>query len=431
MERRLPLVQLLRPTSEQLQEHVISLATYLPRRHFHVTVVGDLDRSLQDVLTRNAIRWVNVDLSPSATARSRSDLLRLRRLLHTLQPALLHIHGYDLASLALAAADSLPTRPALVYTAHELSGYESGALALPWAARRRYRRLLGTMDAIITISNRDRQALATISPSAAAHAEVIPPGLDTRRLRPLTDPGLKRRQLGLMLDSAVVGAVASLDRHSGLDVFLEAAEIVSEDLPNVEFALVGQGPLRSQLEDEAHHRRLTGSTVFLGRRWDLPEVLATFNVVAVTTEAGGGVQTALQALALGIAVVATDTGGLREVLGELQDVPLVPPGDAPALAAAIKGHLEMIVPGSNPAGGMVTAEGLFMTERQMLVTTEAFDLDLPGSQATERKPLRTPGAQLARKYGISRMIRHTTAVYRRLLDDNHDASDEAATPDPD
>jgi glycosyltransferase involved in cell wall biosynthesis len=416
MDRKRSVVYLVRPTSEQLQEHVISLATYLPRRYFDVTVVGDLDRPAQDILTRSSVRWAKVDL-PVGRSWRRGDVARLGRLFEALRADLVHMHGYEVVGLGARASARLRVRPVLVYTAHELSGSESGALVLSWKARSRYRRLLSEMDLVITFSQRDRQALATISPEAAAHAEVIPPGIDTRRVRPLSNPGGKRRQLGLLLHSAVVGTVAQLEKHGGVDTFLAAAEIVSQELPNVEFAIVGEGALHEQFEQWAHRRGLTGSVTFLGRRWDLPEVLGTFNVVAVTTEAAGGVQTALQALALGIPVVATDTGGLREILGDLEDVPFVPPGDAEALAAAIKRHLETAVPRSKPAGGLITAEGLFMTERQMLVTTEAFDIDLPGVHPVERRVVRTPGAELARRYGVGRMIRHTTAVYRRLMGD--------------
>ncbi|MGD9519843.1 MAG: glycosyltransferase family 4 protein [Armatimonadota bacterium] len=416
MDSKLSVVQLLRPSCEQLQEHVLSLATYLPRRQFDVTVVGELDRALQDALTRSSVRWVNVDIASRGAHLQRRDLTRLRRLVESLRARIVHIHGHDVVAVGtgLAAGGSEPL--ALVYTAHELSGYQSGALALPWGERQRYRRLLSAMDAIITFSQRDRQALATINPGAAAHAEVIPPGVDTRRLRPLSSPGTKRRQLGLMLHSAVVGTVTELEKHTGIETFLAAAEIVTERLPNIEFVVVGEGSQRQRLEKEAHRRRLSGSTLFLGRRWDLPEVLGALNVVAVTTEADGGVQTALQALALGLPVVATDTGGLREVLGDLEDVPLVPPGDPQALADALCSHLEMPPQHVMPTGGLVTAEGLVMTERDMLVTTQAFDIDLPGAQPVERRRLKTPGAELARRYGIAPMIRQTVAVYRRLLE---------------
>lgn len=416
MADRHSVVHLLRPTSEQLQEHVISLATYLPRRDFDVTVVGELDRAVQDALSRNAVRWVAAELTPHGS--SRAHISRLRRLLTSLRASVVHIHGYEAAWPAARAVAGMNSQPALVYTAHELSGYESGALSLPWAARRRYRRLLSLMDTIITFSQRDRQALATLAPQAAAVAEVIPPGVDTRRIRHLNNPGAKRRRLGLMLDSAVVGVVAGLEGHAGLDTFLRAAAAVSEELPNVEFAIVGEGPLRPQLEDLAHELGITGATAFLGRRWDLPEVLATFNVVVVTTEAGGGVQTALQALSLDIPVVATDTGGLREVLGELEHVPLVPPGDVPALAAAIRQQLEIVGTGPDRSGGILTAADLFLTEKDMLVSTEAFDLDRPGAAPYERRPPpRTAGAELARRYGVGPMVRQTSAVYRRLVEE--------------
>jgi glycosyltransferase involved in cell wall biosynthesis len=409
------LVQLVHPRPEQLREHLISLVTYLPRRLFEVTVVGELDRALQDTLSRNAVRWVNVGMD--ATGPAREGIGQLRRLLAGTKAELVHMHGYPAAVAGVAAVAGWQPAPRLVYTAHELSGYESGALAMPWAARRRYRRVLARMDSIITFSQRDRQALAALVPQAAARAEVIPPGIDPRRIRPLADPGRKRRHLGLSLEAAVVGTVGELGQGSDLENFLQAAAIVNRSLPNVEFAMVGEGPLRPALEDLAHQLGLTGCTAFLGRRYDLPEVLATFNVVVVTTEAAGGAQTALQALALDIPVVAEDTGGLREILGGLPDVPLVPPGDPEALAAAIMDKLEAAPLPSRHSTAVVTAAGLSLSERDMLVSTEAFDLDRPGLEALERQPeTRTPAAELALHYGVGPMVRRTTQLYRSLLE---------------
>ncbi len=421
MAEKQVVVQVVDPATEQLREHVISLATYLPRRLYDVVVVGGLDRAMQDTLTRTGVRWVWLELE-----RVRAAAGQLRRLLQGWQPEIIHSHGARAAAVAMRAASRCGSSPVMMYTAHELSGYESGALSMPWRQRRAYRKMLLAMDRIVTFSQRDRQALGAIAPRAAAHAVVIHPGVDTRRVKHLADPGAKRRRLGLSLDAAVVGTVAELTPASRLDVFLEAAAQVNERMPNVEFAIVGEGRGRDDLEMLAHRLGLTGCTTFLGRRYDLPEVLATFNVVVVMTEAAGGVQTALQALSLDVPVVAVDTGGLREILGELPDVPLVGPGSADQLAAALMNKLEF-VPETAPQGsGVVTASGMAISERDMLVSTEAFDLDRPGLDAVDRRPApRSAGAELARRFGVAKMIRRTVAVYQDAVEERNNGQPAA------
>lgn len=397
---------------EQVVEHVFSLAAYLPRREFGVVVAGELDRAHQETLSRLGVRWVGLEMGGG-----RGRVRQLQRLIQSLRADLVHSHGVAAGEMAVRAAGECLPVPVKVYTAHELSGFESGAFSLPALRRSAYRRMLASMDAVIALSRQDRQALGALAPGAVGQVEVVPPGVDTRRVRHLTDPGYKKAKLGLGLNSAVVGAVVDLHPRSGVEVLLDAAAIVNEELPNVEFALVGDGPLEDHYRMMAHRLKLTGATVFLGRRHDLPEVLATLNVVVVASEAGGGVQTALQALYLEIPVVAVDTGGLKEVLEGVEGATLVPPGDARAMAAAIRQALEQVPQGRGSSRrGLVTATGLMLTEREMLVSTETYDLDQPGAAPEEKAPESgSAGQRVARQYSVGRMVRRTVHLYRRLL----------------
>lgn len=397
---------------EQVLEHVFSLAAHLPRREFGVVVAGELDRAHQETLSRLGLRWVGLEMDGR-----RAQVQQLRRLIDSLDAHLVHSHGMAAGALVVRALGDGWLMPVKVYTAHELSGFESGAFSLPPLRRSAYRRMLASMDAIIALSQRDRQALGALAPKAVGQVEVVPPGVDTRRVRHLTDPGYKKAKLGLGLNSAVVGAVVDLQPRSGVETLLQAAAIVNEELPNVEFAVVGDGPLEEHYRLMAHRLRLTGATVFLGRRHDLPEVLATLNVVVVASEAGGGVQTALQALSLEIPVVAVDTGGLREVIGAVDGATLVPPGDAQAMAAAIRQALEQVPERPGPSRRrLVTATGLMLTEREMLVSTEMYDLDRPGAAPEERTlEAGSAGQRVARQYSIGKMVRRTVHLYRRLL----------------
>jgi len=92
---------------------------------------------------------------------------------------------------------------------------------------------------------------------------------------------------------------------------------------------------------------------------------------------------------------------------------------AEQLAAAMMAKLEFVPEVIGRGSGVVTAAGLTVSERDMLVSTEAFDLDRPGLEAFDRRPVRrSAGAQLAQRFGVAKMIKRTVAVYQDAVDEH-------------
>ncbi len=414
---RISVVHLVKPTQEQIREYIISLTSWLPYRTYDVTVVGPLDRALQDALSRASVRWVNVPQARGGVSLWRHSLL-LSRLLRARQADIVHVHGYDQAWAALLAVRRLRRRPRLVYTAHELSQWPGRRTLRDRARLWFYRAAIQRMDCVLAFSAAERELLRELSPQAAERCQVVPPGIDTKRVRPLSSAGLKRWEVGLSPEAAVVGIVGELVRGFGMEEFLRAAARVAENLPNVEFAIVGEGPERAEFEQLAHELRITGCTAFLGRRADVAEVIASANLVVVPSEAFGGQQTALMALALDIPVVAFDTPALRELLGDMDDVPLVPPGDWEALAEAMETELGRVPEGASlPTGpGLPIGPGSFMAEKDMLVSMQAYDLDRPGAAPYDRTPLpRSRRARMAQSFSINKMVERVVRIYEQCL----------------
>jgi glycosyltransferase involved in cell wall biosynthesis len=116
--------------------------------------------------------------------------------------------------------------------------------------------------------------------------------------------------------------------------FLRAAKTLTEKFPHAEFVLVGDGPLRAELENEATELGLQGRVRFLGDRRDIPAVLASLDVSVVPSASESLSNVMLESMAAGVAVVATAVGGNCELGGDSRAV-LVPAGDAQSLAAGI------------------------------------------------------------------------------------------------
>jgi glycosyltransferase involved in cell wall biosynthesis len=137
-------------------------------------------------------------------------------------------------------------------------------------------------------------------------------------------------------DVVRVGMVARMNHgyknHSG---FLRIAVQVHKQIPNAEFVLVGDGPLRQELENEASSLGLGASAIFLGDRQDMPAVLASLDVAVNTSDSESLSNVILEAMAAGLPVVAYNVGGNSELLSQ-QPGALVPAGSETGFADAIE-----------------------------------------------------------------------------------------------
>jgi glycosyltransferase involved in cell wall biosynthesis len=133
-----------------------------------------------------------------------------------------------------------------------------------------------------------------------------------------------------------VGMVARMNarykNHSG---FLRVAKRINQQMPDVEFLLAGDGPLRAELEREAQTLGIGDRVVFLGDRRDIPAVMASLDVAVLTSDSESLSNAILEAMAAGLPVVAYRVGGNAELVNE-QRGELVSAGDEERYAAAVE-----------------------------------------------------------------------------------------------
>jgi glycosyltransferase involved in cell wall biosynthesis len=163
------------------------------------------------------------------------------------------------------------------------------------------------------------------SDRAGRKGVVIPLGIELGRF------GYPRPHRG-----RVIGNVARLVEQKDQRVLVDAAPAILERFPDARFVIVGDGPLRGELE-----RRAAGLPFeFTGERDDVPALLAGFDVFAFPSLFEGLCLAVIEAQAAGVPVVATPVGGIRETVVDGETGLLVPRQDPPALAAAVCRLLE-------------------------------------------------------------------------------------------
>jgi len=236
--------------------------------------------------------------------------LHLVRELRRTRPRLVHV--VDVWPLAFLAA-RVARVPRVLVTHHtpELPRSDN------FVGRALWRLGWWTKPQVIYTSAADREA-------DGRDGVVVPLGIDLDRF------SVERHPEG------IVGTVSRLVEQKGLDTLLAAVPAVVARRPDVRFVLVGDGPLRSELE-----RRAAGLPVeVLGERDDVPDQLARFDVFVLPSRFEGLCLAVIEAQAAGVPVVATPVGGIVETVVPGETGTLVPVDDPAALAAAISGVLD-------------------------------------------------------------------------------------------
>lgn len=189
-------------------------------------------------------------------------------------------------------------------------------------------------DRVIT-SGEAIRAIVVAAGVAPGRVIAIPAGVRLADFDGLQAGHEVARSLGL--ERPVVGSVAMFRGSKGHHVLLDAFALLRRHHPSAHLLLVGDGGRRQWVESLARERGLGDAVRFTGFRADVPALLSAMDCfVLASTRTEGVPQSLLQACAAGVPVVASSIGGIPEVVQDGVTGLLAPPGDAPALAAAIE-----------------------------------------------------------------------------------------------
>lgn len=243
--------------------------------------------------------------------------LRLRRALRAWPVELVHCHNP-----AMAAVTSLATirgrSPAALVSVHGVPDEDYRAAA-------RVLRLAGLPTVACGAG-----VAAGLQEQRYSVLATIPNGI-----APAPQPaerGALEREWGLSPGRRLVVSVGRLAEPKNHGLAIRALA----ELPDATLAVLGEGPLRAALEQEAERAGVRDEVVFAGLRGDAREIIGAADAVVITSHAEGLPLVALEALAAGTPIVATAVRGLRELLTDEETALLVPAGDARAVAAALR-----------------------------------------------------------------------------------------------
>lgn len=255
----------------------------------------------------------------------------LTRLLRRERPAVFHAHMSSPVACKWGLAAAVLARVPAVLGTVQVGAYEPPNRSAYWQLRA----LAARVDRYLAVSREIAAELTEGLGWPAAKVEVAYNAVDVERAAVPAPPGL-RAQLGGSETRSLVLTPARLDAQKGHEVLLEAIVEVPEAL----FVLAGDGPERGALEARAAELGIAQRVRFLGRREDVPQLLSACDVFALPSLYEGSSLAVLEAMAAGTAIVSSAIGGTEELIEDGRSGLLVAPGDASALAAALRRVLD-------------------------------------------------------------------------------------------
>lgn len=257
-------------------------------------------------------------------ARAR-DVVRRERI------DILHAHGYK-ENFVAAWISRLGDAAHVVRTQHgapePYTGWKRAKQILTEALDRFTTRY--ATDRVICVSHRLARGMRHYA--APQQLLTVHNGIEVERVRSSFSRAEARRRLNLPESAEVVGTAGRLVPVKRLDIFLQAARWLTNARPETRFVIAGSGPEEARLRELAASLGIADRVLFAGHRDDVHDVLRAMDIFVISSDHEGLPMVLLEAMALGVPVVARAVGGVPEVIEDGKSGLLVASADPEALA---------------------------------------------------------------------------------------------------
>jgi glycosyltransferase involved in cell wall biosynthesis len=328
------------------KRHLHELSVGLHARGWHVEVAcprvraeAHGDTSFWDDLSVAGIPLRPLPMERKVASRVNAEAIgTLARMIREASPRIDVVHAHSaiggaVARLAVLVAGLWGCRPAVVYTPHGFAFLDGSP------ARRRgflaVERILGlTTDRVIGVSPTEAEVAWRRRVVPRERAVAIPNGIDPTTM-PTSADGVRARAEEGWDTSPVVMTVARMTPQKDPSTWLRVAARIAASRSDVRFVWVWGGETAQEVRDEAHRLGIADRVDFVGYRPDARRLVAGANVFLLTSRFEGLPYSLIEALAVGVPVVATDVTGTRDVVRHGVTGLLSPAGDVEGLASHV------------------------------------------------------------------------------------------------
>lgn len=321
-----------------LENGMVNLMNRLPHERYRHTIVAltDADPEFCRRIRRNDVRVISLHKTPGHGVKLYP---RMWRLLRELRPQI--VHTRNLAALEMSVPAWAAGVPVRIHGEHGRDVDDpDGSNVRYQRVRRLYRPFVSRYIAL----SRDLQAYLNGPVRVPGHdVELICNGVDAERFHPA--PLREQIEGSPFNDPALwvigtVGRVQAVKDHVGLvRAFARMRREGGQSAQRARLMIVGDGPLRSEVEAAMRSERVADEVWLTGECGDVPQMMRAMNCFALPSLAEGISNTVLEAMASGLPVVATAVGGNAELVRDGKSGRIVPPSDVQALSDALLEYL--------------------------------------------------------------------------------------------
>lgn len=201
-------------------------------------------------------------------------------------------------------------------------------------------------------------------------------GVDLREFNPELNGSIIRKEFNIDEDEPIIGTIGRIDPEKGYECFLESARIILQDFKNVRFLVVGGAnnpSLEGSLYEMSVEKGIDKKTIFTGFRRDIPQLLASMDVVVLPSEIDACSRVLFESMAMRKPLVAANAGGTPEIVQDGITGLLVKPGDSSGMAKCIKKLLDdKYLAEQYGNAGRKRVETMFTIERNIRETENVY-----------------------------------------------------------
>lgn len=303
-----------------VQRRLVSLIPYINREKFNISVCSFKDGPLRQTLTEAGYKVFIV------TRRFKFDpicIIRLIKIMKSEKIQIVHTHTHKPNTTARIAA-ILARVSIIIANEHNVDEWKSPFQKLIDCFLSRF------TDRIIVVSE-GVQKFCQSTGILSCKFHLIYNGVELDKFGNKKFREAKRKELGIDANTCVIGTVGRIHPQKGHELLIEITEELLLEHKSLLFLIIGKGYLEKELTRKIKSLNLSEHFLLLGEREDIPELLSCMDIFVLPSLREGFPNVIMEAMASSLPVVATDVGGIREIIINNETGFIIPPANASEL----------------------------------------------------------------------------------------------------